>query len=125
MENLPKHAGTVMRRFAFIVQKKNCYVVLETKRERYQSRENITPSVSIRPGARYPIRVVDAIKIIIVITTPSVCLHRVHVGYYCYFYNFNDTNRLVCTGPEGEIFSRRPKDVYHRRLPIGDSGAEQ
>ncbi|GBM00247.1 hypothetical protein AVEN_32601-1 [Araneus ventricosus] len=35
----------------------------------------------------------------ILTSIPPMCLHRRHVGYSCYFYRFNDTNRLVCNGP--------------------------
>ncbi|GBO26490.1 hypothetical protein AVEN_140021-1 [Araneus ventricosus] len=46
--------------------------------------------------------------------------HRWHVGYYCYFYSSNDTNRLVCTGPKAGLFREKhvaPLSSPHLRCP--------
>ncbi|GBM19056.1 hypothetical protein AVEN_172516-1 [Araneus ventricosus] len=40
---------------------------------------------------------------------PPVYLHRGHGGYYCYFYSFNDKNRLVCTGPKGFLLEEKKR----------------
>ncbi|GBN55537.1 hypothetical protein AVEN_157299-1, partial [Araneus ventricosus] len=56
----------------------------------------------LKAGAHQPIRVVDAIKMTIIIPIPPVEPQRSHVGYYCYILMLNDTNRLVCTGSKWE-----------------------